>query len=502
MSATARPTIEHVFVLMLENRSFDNLLAFSGIPGIRHASPGDANTYRGSTYAVGAPGAPVAMPTDPGHEVADVVQQLCGRRGALVPWRSYPTAIDNSGFVSNYATTRSEFTKDSHRLPEPGEYRDVMACFDTPNQLPVLHQLATEFAVCDQWFASVPGPTWPNRFFLHGASSGGWADSPSLDVIKGWITSATKFRYPSGVSIFDRLSAAGRSWRVYGDTDGPAMGGVPLVAAITGVNYPDDIHPFSDFEPDLAGYYPYSYTFIEPNYGDVVGGSYVGGSSQHPLDGVARGEALIKSTYELLRSSSLWERSLLVVAYDEHGGFYDSVAPGAAPPPADGSPEAPSMNRRGFLFDHYGPRVPAVVISPWVSRGVDHTRYDHSSVPATIERLFGLAPLTARDRAANDLRHLLAEAAPRTDCPTVLSDPVPDPPRPAVSIGAADDEPLPASGTVHGTLAVLAAADLECSSGAIERGVVRDRIASLRTRGDARTYAEDVMARINDRRPG
>ena len=92
-------------------------------------------------------------------------------------------------------------------------------------------------------------------------------------------------------------------------------------------------HGFSTFQSDLQGPYPYTYTFIEPNYGDVYGGSYVGGSSQHPMDGVARGEALIKATYEAIRNSPLWYRSLLIVTYDEHGGFYDSGKPGPAPNP-------------------------------------------------------------------------------------------------------------------------------------------------------------------------
>ncbi len=194
---------------------------------------------------------------------------------------------------------------------------------------PVTYQLATDFAVCDHWFSSLPGPTWPNRFFVHGASSAGWADSPPPATIALWETPGGGFTYPSGSSIYDALVKAGMQWRVYVDENGPLLGGIPQVAALKGITYGINTNAFTRFASDLQGPYPYTYTFIEPNYGDVSGGSYTGGSSQHPTDGVSGGEGLVKATYEAIRNSPLWNRSLLIVTYDEHGGFYDSVPPGA-----------------------------------------------------------------------------------------------------------------------------------------------------------------------------
>jgi phospholipase C len=108
-----------------------------------------------------------------------------------------------------------------------------------------------------------------------------------------------------------------------------------------------------------------------------------------------------------------------VILYDEHGGFYDSVKPGPAAPPNDGA--ASSLNASGFGFDVYGVRVPAIVVSPWVEKGrVDSTPYDHSSVLATLERLFGLPPLTDRDRNANDLLSLITQTC-RQDCPESIA---------------------------------------------------------------------------------
>src|SRR4051794_25455800 len=180
MAASAsNPAIEHIFVLMLENRSFDHLLAFSGIEGITHARSNDVNHYRGTNYTVGAAGAPWTMPSDPGHEFSDVLLQLCGPKVQHHPWTPYPTTIDNSGFVASYATSSTESEPGAPAPPPLADIGEIMHCFDTPNQLPVLYQLATEFAVCDHWFSSLPGPTWPNRLFLHGASSGGWTNSPS-----------------------------------------------------------------------------------------------------------------------------------------------------------------------------------------------------------------------------------------------------------------------------------------------------------------------------------
>ena len=488
--------VDHVFVLMLENHSFDNIFAFSGIPGIIHATTSNSNTLGQQTYHVSSP-APSSMPTDPGHEFWDVLQQLCGQSARHYPWQPYPRPINNSGFVYNYAVSKSEITKNNPNLPLPEQYGDIMQCFDTRSELPVIYQLATEFAICDHWFSSIPGPTWPNRFFVHGASSAGWADSPPSGTIVRWETPGGGFTYPSGSSIFDALSKARLQWRVYVDETGPLLGGIPQVAALKGVTYQVNTQAFSVFQSDLQAPYPYAYTFIEPNYGDVAGGSYTGGSSQHPMDGVARGESLIKQTYEAIRNSPLWNRSLLIITYDEHGGFYDSVPPGPAPRPADGSPNDANINNNGFLFDNYGVRVPAVVVSPMIPKGtVDHTLYDHASVPATLEHLYGLPPMTERDSTANTVLGLLTLGTPRTDCPTRLNNPAPAAPGPvAPSVAEPDvsEAPLPDSGNVHGALATLLKTELEFARGdPAEEAAARQRYSAIKTIGDARAYAELV----------
>jgi len=484
-----------VFVLMLENHSFDNIFAMSGIPGITAATPQNTNSYGGTAYAV-TKGAPSNMPTDPGHEFPDVVEQLCGA-GAVYSSGKYPP-INNSGFAANYATTTTEGP-----APAPGQIGAIMQCFDTPRQLPVTYQLATEFALCDHWFSSLPGPTWPNRFFVHGASSSGLDHSPSTSTMVGWET-VDGFTYKNG-SIYDALNKANLKWRLYTDKSGPIAGAIPQVASLKGITVLD-INDVSGLAQDLQGPYPYVYTFIEPNYGNVTDGSYSNGSSQHPMDGVTGGEALIKKVYEAIRNSPHWQTSLLIITYDEHGGFYDSVSPGAAVPPGDGSTE---YSQYGFDFSVYGVRVPALVISPLIPKGtVDHTVYDHASVLATVERNFGIPPLTQRDRQASDVRHLLTLASPRTDCPTSLN-----PPAAASNLAsnstlttamlAATEsaaEPIPASSNLNGFLAIALKAELEMAKGNPKaEAQAREDFASVKTTADAQAYITAVFQTVDAR---
>ena len=129
----------------------------------------------------------------------------------------------------------------------------------------------------------------------------------------------------------------------------------------------------------------------------------------HPLDDVTRAETLVKNVYEILHRSTLWQKSALLILFDEHGGFFDHV-----PPPVCISPGDKLINGSGdvatqFKFDQLGVRVPAIIISPFVKKGIiDHTLYDHSSALGTIEMSFSLDPLTQRDKNANNLLHLFS----------------------------------------------------------------------------------------------
>jgi phospholipase C len=501
--------ITHVFVVMLENHSFDNIFAMSKISGIKAATTANSNSYNQQSYNV-QPSAPLSLPTDPGHEFLDVVEQLGGQTATFPQGGPYPP-INNSGFAANYATSTTE---EPHIPPLPQDVVDIMACFDTPNQLPVIYQLASQFAICDQWYSSLPGPTWPNRFFLHGASSSGFDDSPTTAQLAKWELPGGGFQYPNG-SIFERLSGAGVPYRFYNDAqpdppylslysddsqNGSPIGAVAQVSALTGVTLLD-INSLQNFGADLQGPYPYPYTFIEPNYGNVDSGTFAGGSSQHPMDDVYGGEHLLASVYGAIRSSPYWESSLLIVTYDEHGGFYDSVPPPTSAPAPGDNPNY-GYNTHGFDFKTFGVRVPAVVVSPLIAAGtVDHTQYDHSSVPKLLEQLWGLAPLTQRDAQANCPIGLFSLSA-RRGTPLALT-----PPRPLIKAARAPltagekqmlaAQPVPQSGNLAGALAILRKTEVELSGGtAPEIAAIHARAATVRTRGDARAYAESVMEKV------
>ncbi len=509
---TPASPITHVFVVMLENHSFDNMLAMSGIPGITAATTRDSNSYKPpghkvERYPVQA-SARLKMPTDPGHEFPDVVEQLGGQGATYPPGGPYPT-IDNSGFVANYATTTTEGTP-----PPLKEIGEVMACFATPTQLPVLYQLATEFALCDHWYSSLPGPTWPNRFFVHGASSSGLDTSPSTEQMAKWELPDEGFQYPKG-SIYQALVKAGIPHRFYNDStgcpleqslysndpqNGSRAGAVAQVSSLHGVTLLD-INSLQQFASDLQGPYPYPYTFIEPHYGDIVSGTYAGGSSQHPMDDVYGGEHLLASVYAAIRNSPYWNTSLLIITYDEHGGLFDSVKPGPARPPGDNPTYG--YNRYGFKFEQYGVRVPAVMVSPLIPAGtVDHTPYDHSSVLKTVEQAFGLSPLTNRDAAANSVLPLLSLTTPRPDCPTSLNSP-------ALSLKAArprmtaeeratrDAQHVPQAGNLMGTLWILKKTEIELAARTPRKlAAIKSRFEAIRTLGQARAYIASVMKKV------
>ena len=223
---------------------------------------------------------------------------------------------------------------------------------------------------------------------------------------------------------------------------------------------------------------------------------------------MTRGESLIKCAYEAIRNSPLWNDSLLIITWDEHGGFYDRAIPPAAVPPGD----TVRHNKFGFTFDRYGPRVPAVVISPFVPRNlIDHRLYDHSSIPATLEARFGLNPLTQRDAKANQLAPLLSLANPRTDCPATLPAPAQSgvggcPPFICSGAGVMDEEllgPPPVSrpqatindGNVPGVLQAALRSDLQMSPPE-QREQILARVGGLTTRAEARAYIDEVRKKV------
>lgn len=485
---------------MLENRSFDHMLGFINDTNISkysnsytYGTPPKQHIYHPKTPAR------CRMQVDPGHDFLDVLMQLSGPLATYPPAGKYP-AIDNSGFVDDYATPKTKWEGGGAK----NNFCEIMRCYDTRKQLPVMTALADNFTVCDNWFASMPGPTWPNRFFVHAASSGGLDHSPSMGELLEW-ESWHHFSFPHG-TIYNRLDKKNKKYRLYRGVSWPPEGAIPGVAALKGINI-WDTRDYKYFEDDVNGDYPYDYTFIEPNYGDIISNTYKGGQSQHPMDDVRSGEALIKSTYEALRCSPIWENSLLLITYDEHGGFYDHVAPPPAKGPGDTDPNI-KYNRYHFTFEQYGVRVPAIVVSAYTrANQVDHTLFDHSSVPATLETMYGMLPLTQRDTHANNFTSLASLAAKR-DTPEKLPDvgdlcPDDDPnPCPEDDAAMPDNaEPLNEElapvdgGNLPGFLHVVLKAELEAepTKSLVAQTAILANFQAIQTRAQAREYIESRL---------
>ncbi|QNK02110.1 alkaline phosphatase family protein [Dyella telluris] len=394
--------INHIVVLMLENRSFDHMLGylyadtgnvsptgqpFEGLTG-KESNPGASGAVtvfpiaQGTTSTYFMPGA------DPGEGYSATNAQLFGSSTAPTP----PVA-GNNGFVSNFAATLAWEAQQKRSILAGTVASDIMG-MHTPQTLPVLSALARGFAVCDHWFGSAPTETLPNRAFTQTGTSQGHMDD------------ATKsFTAPT---IYASLSEKGVSWAVYGYNAEP----LTRVSYSDLVNAPDaNFGKFADFQAAAAHGTLASYVFLEPSWGSS-------GNSQHPNYDVSLGEQLIHDVYTALRSSPLWNQTLLIVTYDEHGGCYDHV-----PPPTNAVPPDATAGEYGFDFKRFGPRVPTLLISPLIAAGTvfrvpaGSMALDHTSILRTVETRWGVAALTARDAAAPDVGDALTLATPRTDDP-------------------------------------------------------------------------------------
>jgi phospholipase C len=462
--------IKHLFVLMMENRSFDHLLGFQGITG-KDAQTGAAtkaedlapprvvtlqqpsNEFANLRYTVSPTAGDRTFNThDVKHQFPDVLMQLCGQAEGQAVIKN--NGLKGAAYPPIAAVTARGFAADYALNSDPNNPGEPMRCF-APGTLPVLTALAKEFVLCDHWFSSMAGPTEPNRMFAHAATSGGWDDSPSNSDYEKIFGEKAVGDASTGVSfangtIFDALRRANVPFRIYAGDQFPQVG------LLSGISLFSDVDDFENFAGDVnEPTYDAAYTFIEPRYDTIsqnIGLPFVN-NAQHPANSVELGEALIKTVYETIRNSPHWNESMLILTWDEHGGFFDHVTPPPAKRIPAGAPPKDIEGRSfGFMFDQYGPRVPAVVISPWCPQNmIDHRQFEHSSIPATIEQLFGLRPLTIRDTEAIGLQTLASLSAPRnvtTPIPNAITVSQPSGPVPGTSGGSAGSTVVSSVGSI------------------------------------------------------
>jgi kumamolisin len=401
------PPIQCVVVLMLENRSFDHL--FGSWPGVSGLAQGPfsnrpnpaatASTTANKAIKAGQPALfTVAQGQGPSHSLDGTNVQLFTTQ--VVPSGAALKPVNDRGFVQSY---KSELGADGFGGPGV-DLTPVMQTF-TAGQLPGLTALAENFVLCDQWYSEVPGPTMPNRLYMHAATSVGWARND-------WSVPL------AGVTIYEQMQTNGRTWAVYYSDQNE-------VAQYSRINTQRANFKLyeSGFAADAAGAKLASYNFIIPRFAGSAKDGPV--TSMHAPQDVRPGDQLVADVYAALRSSPQWPQTLFIVTFDEHGGYFDHGNPPAAvnpdginsPAPGDNASFAPQ-----FAFDRAGLRVPTILASPYLAKGVVCSKpLQHTSVLATVRKLFGIdTALTKRDAAAATFEDLFI-ATPRSDAPVTLT---------------------------------------------------------------------------------
>jgi len=337
--------IDTVVVVMMENRSFDHvfgalkLLEGRDIDGL---DPAMINATREG--AAIAPGEVVQhCADDPPHGWTSSHDQY---NGGL-----------NDGFVREF--------QDSHPDADPAQAMS----YQTRDTMPISYALADAYQIPQRWFCSVMGPTWPNRFYGHAGSSGGLQSNELPD--QGLFTFPT---------VWSKLDGAGVAWKYY-YTD------LPFIALFDGHFRQDVVLELERFFADAAAGGLPPVCWIDPGFAF---------NDDHPPHPVGRGQEFIAAVYEALAASPHWENCLLLITYDEHGGFFDHV-----PPPTTGDDDA------DLGFDQMGFRVPAVLAGPYVKAGSSTEVFDNTSWLKYICETLGIDPWTARIQAANSIGSLI-----------------------------------------------------------------------------------------------
>jgi len=441
---------DHMVVVMFENRSFDSVLGycyqpgepprnqtFNGIAGKSYSNPVPSYINDGHTEVTTriSPGTEADMQNpnpDPGEEyqhvntalynsVNPITNQFLDASEMLAPYNlpSDGRQATMTGFVWDYC---NNFVALNKRNPTFEEYRIIMDSF-SPQELPVINALAKGFAVYDAWFCSVPTQTLPNRSFFHASSSSGYVVNQGKEGYGKWPL------HNNAPTIFNRLSEAGKSWRVYYDETQI----VPMTALIHGSMLDQywrlNFYTMDEFYQDVANGTLPDYAFVEPR-------SLYNNNDYHPpaplapdvpiggWSDVRAGDLLVHDVYTAIKASaSLGSNALntlLLLTFDEHGNCFDHV-----PPPPATTPQNPQpAGELGFFFDRLGVRVPTIAISAYTEAGsVINREIHHGAVVRTLCTKYNLEPLTERDRNAPDLSDAITLDEPRS--PSSWPNPIP-----------------------------------------------------------------------------
>jgi phospholipase C len=343
-------SLDHIVVVTMENRSFDHLLGW--LPGADGKQAGLTFIDRTGTLR-----STFHLPTSHGCGLVDPTHSYEGGR------QEY-----NDGKIDGWLRAGEN---DLHAI---GYYEKA--------DLPFLGKAAPEWLVLDRYFCPILGPTFPNRLISIAGQTDRLSNTPGLSMLP---------------TIWDRLAEAGKTARVYGSQFNSS--------SFWGTKYSSITRPISAFFADAASGALPNVTHVDPDFTNDLADSY------HPPGDIRNGEAFIANVYKAVTTSPLWKSSLLIITFDEWGGFFDHVVPGTGPVPQGERDVGQSDGLRGF-------RVPTILASPFVKRAsVSSTIYDHASILKLIETRFNVEPLSVRDAAANDLMNEINLSTPVMPAP-------------------------------------------------------------------------------------
>ncbi len=403
MRADTRQAIKHVVVLMMENRSFDHMLGYLSKEGKRTdvaglSGDGTDWSWLGNEKVPARRLGTTEFKHKVGHGIDDVKRQI--------EYRTEQGDPPMHGFIADYAIQNDNNLSPDECKADMGYY--------TGDQVGALDFLAREYMVLDRWHSSIPGPTVPNRLYAMTGDTFGETETTAGKAMLGYDA-------PDG-TFADLLGDSGDDW-ITPFHDAPSMF---YFRKYRSIRYGRNIVPMEQFyERAALGRLP-KLTWIDPNFETVPGFlNSVLSNDDHAPGNVSHGEQLIGSVYNALVGGreDAWAKTILVVTYDEHGGFYDHVLP----------PDAPVDAKRPYLPATYGLRVPAILASPWIARGscgrpTDSNRvFDHASIARLVlDRFVDPAVATKwmppRVADAEDLWPLMSDSAraERPHCPVEM----------------------------------------------------------------------------------
>lgn len=378
--------IEHIVLLMQENRTFDQY--FGHLPG--HGQDDVDVAQEGATNI------------NPGGD------------GAAIPWHhetKYCVEDTDHGWVASHTSyddgKNDGFAEANVTASDPTGFR-ALGYYDQTD-IPYYYSLVSTFATSDRYFCSILGPTYPNRMYFYGGTSYGVVDTNTADLAAG------KLSPPGAPNIFRALEAKGITWAVY---DSNLPGAAVFLEVVTDPILSPHIRKITDYAADAAAGHLPQVSFIDANYADKA---YIE-SDEHPPADMQLGQHFVWQQVKTLMSSPNWPTSVMFITYDEHGGLYDHVPPPSACPP-DNIP--PKLNPELGGFDRLGFRVPLMVVSPFAKRHfVSHTVHSHTSILRFIEAKYDIPAITNRDANSDAMLDLFDFSKPDTSVPTLAEPPV------------------------------------------------------------------------------